>query len=552
MKTTSHKIILVITGAILFNTIFWQEKLAVNSVIFDVFVLWSVFYLYPSHFVQPVMKWLVAANMISLAALVIQNTFLSKLAVGATLILVVVFTQYLHRSVWYAAASAFMNYLLVIPGLFSNFRLLNGSRVNLKGMGKAFRFLVIPIILLFVFFLLYNFANSIFKNLVNDAGIALQHFFNRFFTWFSWERFGFLLLGLFITGGLLLKTNITLISALDVKKANDLWRKRNDFVKWKKSAWFDLLSLLMGRFANGTMALRNENRTGVISLVLLNALLLCINCVDITYVWFGFSYNNDINLSEYVHEGTGLLIFSILLAMAVLLFFFRGNLNFYKQNKLLRLGAYAWLIQNGVLVVSVLFRDYYYIAHYGLAYKRIGVLIFLVMVLAGLITVFIKIHQRKTAYYLLRVNGWFAIFILVLSSCIHWDETIAQYNLARKTTVMLDVKFLLTLSDKVLPLLDKNIDVLDRTVKPGKNDEGELLYRSGLTERQFLEKRKNDFLSAQKKYTWLSWNVADNYVEKELSKTMHTSQLPIPESDWNMNSLEEYACPLIVYLPFKR
>src|SRR6187402_3617149 len=109
MKTTSHKIILVIASAILFNSIFWQEKLGVNSVIFDVFVLWSVFYLYPAQFAQPVIKWLVAANMISLAALVIQNTFLSKLALGTTLILVVVFTQYLHRSVWYAAASAFMN-----------------------------------------------------------------------------------------------------------------------------------------------------------------------------------------------------------------------------------------------------------------------------------------------------------------------------------------------------------------------------------------------------------------------------------------------------------
>src|SRR4029078_3225426 len=130
----------------------------------------------------------------------------------------------------------------------------------------------------------------------------------------------------------------------------------------------------------------------------------CSNCVDITYVWFGFTYNNDINLSEYVHEGTGLLIFSILLAMVLLLFFFRGNLNFYKQNKWLRAGAYAWLLQNSILAVSVLFRDYYYIQHYGLAYKRIGVLIFLAMVLMGLITVFIKIQKRKTAYYLLRVN----------------------------------------------------------------------------------------------------------------------------------------------------
>lgn len=525
MKIPSIKILLVLAGAILYNTVFWQEKLAVNSVIFDVFVLCSVFYLYPSGFAQPVMKWLIASHLITVVSLIIQNTLLSKLAFTITLLLVVVFTQYLHRSVWYAAASVGLNYLLVIPALFTNFQLLKGNRFKKSDAVKAIRFLVIPFLLLFVFFLLYNFANTIFRSLVNDMGVSIQHFLRRLFTWFSWERFGFLLLGLFITGGLFLKSNITYFSVADSKRSNGLFRKRNDLVKWKKSGWFDLLSLLMGRYANGSMALRNENKTAFISLVLLNSLLFCINWVDISYVWFGFSYNNDINLSEYVHEGIGLMIFSILLAMTVLLFFFRGNLNFYRQNKWLRMGAYAWLIQNGILVVSVLVRDYYYIAHYGLAYKRIGVLIFLVMVLAGLITVFIKIHQLKTAYYLLRVNGWIAIIILVMSSCIHWDETIAQYNLARKNTISLDVRFLLSLSDRVLPLLEKNADVLDRKDIPDQYKEGENLNRPALTPNQVFESRKNEFFEAQKVYTWLSWNISDRYVKRELSKAKPASSV---------------------------
>ncbi|MBC7886609.1 MAG: DUF4173 domain-containing protein [Ferruginibacter sp.] len=527
MKNASVKVLLVTAGAVLFNIIFWHEKLGVNSVLFDVFILWSVFYLYPSAFANRPMKWLLAAHIITLAAVIIQNTFLSKLAFSATLLLVVVFSQYLHRSVWYAAASAVMNYLLVIPSFFTSIKLLKGIPFNFYGIKKSLRFLVIPLLLLVLFFLLYNFANTIFKSLMNDVSLALQHFFNRFFTWFSWQRLGFLLLGLLVTGGLLLKSSVTYFSEADARKVNELLRKKNDLVKWKKTSWFDLLSLLMGRFANGVMALRNENKTAVTSLFLLNGLLLCINCVDITYVWFGFSYNSDINLSEYVHEGTGLLIFSILLAMLLLLFFFRGNLNFYRQNKWLRSGAYAWLLQNAVLVISVLFRDYYYIEHYGLAYKRIGVLIFLILVLAGLMTVFIKIQQRKTAYYLLRVNAWFAIVVLVAASCIHWDETIARYNLARKDTITLDVKFLLSLSDKVLPELEKNADVLDRTSKPGEHEEGEYLYRSSLTPRQVFENRKKEFSAAHKTYTWLSWNMADSYVKKELMEIAikHTSTI---------------------------
>lgn len=281
----------------------------------------------------------------------------------------------------------------------------------------------------------------------------------------------------------------------------------------------------MGRFANGIMALRNENTTGIISLVLLNILLLSINCIDVIYVWFGFQYKNDMNLSQYVHEGTGMLIFSIILAMVLVLFFFRGNLNFYERNKLLRFGAYALLVQNMVLVVSVLIRDYYYITHMGLAYKRIGVLFFLLLVLIGLITVFIKIQQVKTAYYLLRINAWFAIGILVVSACVHWDETIADYNLARKKNIPLDIKFLLSLSDKTLPVLEANSDVFDKYDNQRIDGEGQYLYRSQLSPKEVFENRKMYFLKTQNNYTWLSWNLADAYVRKHLTNIPVTTTI---------------------------
>ena len=271
----------------------------------------------------------------------------------------------------------------------------------------------------------------------------------------------------------------------------------------------------MGRFANGMLALRNENTVGIISLILLNGLLCCINIIDVVYVWFGFTYHNNLNLSQYVHEGAGLLIFSIVLAMLVLLFFFRGNLNFYKRNKWLRYGAYLWILQNLILVVSVLIRDYYYFVHMGMAYKRIGVVVFLLLVIAGLVTVFIKIHYRKTNYYLLRVNAWFAIVVLVVSSCIHWDEWIATSNLARKGTVPVDVNFLLSLSDKTLPVIEKNKEVLD-TAYLSAHDEVNYMYRTRMIPAEYFEMRKQQFVQKQKGYSWLSWNMADAYVKKQL------------------------------------
>ncbi len=518
MKPEQVKILLTTLGAILFNIIFWQQKLGINTLFFDIFILASVFYLYPADLKTNVTKWLLAGHIITVAAVIIHNTILSKLAFSATLLLIVVFTQYLHRSVWYAAGSAFMNYILMVPSFFTNAKQIKKGSVSLYSLRKSIRFLVIPTLLLLVFLLLYNISNSVFSSILNDIGLSLQKFFLRFFDWFSWLRLWFLLLGLFITGGLLLKSNIHYFSQKDITRHDALNRKKTDLVKWRETSWYQLLALVMGKLANGTMALRNENKTGIISLILLNILLLSINCIDVVYVWFGFKYNNNLNLAAYVHEGIGMLIFSIVLAMALVLFFFRDNLNFYKKNKLLRFGAYAWLLQNMVLVISVLLRDYYYIAHMGLAYKRIGVLLFLILVLFGLMTVFIKIRQVKTTYFLLRVNAWFAIIILVAASCIHWDEQIATYNLARKNTIPLDIKFLLSLSDKTLPIIETNKDVLDKYNSSLIDGEGEVLYRPALSPKQVYEIRKNNFIKEQSSYTWLSWNYADEYVIKHLSK----------------------------------
>lgn len=527
MKPASLKIGLVLLGAFLFNIIFWQEKLAVNTLFFDVFILAAVFYLYQPSFKQPAMKWLLLAHFITVVTVVIHNTLLSKLAFSSTLLLVIVFTQYQHRSLWYAAASALMNYVLMIPTLLGGISDIEKNKISFYNTRKALRFIVIPVIMLIVFSLLYNFSNAVFRDVLNMVGNALQQFFSRFFDWFSWSRLMFLLLGVFITGGLLLRNKMEFFSKRDAAQADALQRKKNDLNKWKQSPLYDLLSLLMGRFANGILALRNENTVGIISLFLLNLLLLFINWLDIVYVWFGFTYDNKtINLSNYVHEGAGLLIFSIVMAMLVLLFFFRGNLNFYKNNKWLKIGAYLWIIQNTVLVVSVLFRDYYYIHEFGLAYKRIGVLVFLSLVLAGLFTVYIKISRLKTNYFLLKVNAWVVLAVMVIASCIHWDETIAGYNLARKSTLPLDVKFLLSLSDKALPLIEKNQDVLTTTFMSSPyNDEGEVYYRGRVAATEYFKMRKNQFFQEQQQYSWLSWNAADSYVKNHLQPTAVTTVL---------------------------
>ncbi len=517
MKTQSSKILLIISGAILFNMIFWNEKLGINTIIFALFICGSTFFLFPYSFRNNISKWLFAGHLITGALVLAQNTMLSKISFSVTLLLFISFSQYIHRSALYAGGSALLNYVLTIPNFFHELKNIHGIRINLSGWPGLLRKLVIPFFILAIFFIIYSFANKVFSGIASDIAGIITSWLNHFFDWFSPARLGFFLTGFLVVGGLILRSRSTFFSDADLRQQNKLSRKKIYFKKWRESPFADLLSLITGKAATGVLALKNEFTTGIISLALLNTLLLIVNIIDLEYVWLGYTYNRNSNLSAYVHEGAGLLIFSIVLSMLLLLFFFRGNLNFYKKNKWLRYGAYLWIFQNSFLVFSVFMRDYYYISHYGLAYKRIGLLFFLAMVLAGLFTVFLKIYNTKTTYYLLRINAWVTISLLVFASFFNIDETIAEYNLTRKSFIPVDVPFLLSLSDKTLPLLQKNRDVLKAN--------GDSFYYKGShynSAMDLFEFKKKEFLEKQERYTWLSWNASDTYIKKTLSPSTQT------------------------------
>ena len=523
MKSTSYRLILIASGALLFNFIFWNEKLGINTIVFDIFICTSVFFIFPYSIKSSISRWLFAGHIISAALVVFQNTIIAKISFSVTLLLFVSFSQFLHRSAWYAGGSTLLNYLLIIPNFFREIKRLSRPGINLHNWTKRFRLVIIPTLILLIFYIVYSSANAILYSLTAQINILVQNWFSKFFELFSPERILFFCFGFAIVGGLLLRGRSTLFSDADMKQEDNLIRKKTFFKKWKESAASDLLLMITGKGVIGNLALKNEFSTGLISMALLNILLLIINIIDVKYVWLGYTYQRDSSPSAYVHEGAGLLILSILLAMFVMLFFFRGNLNFYKKNKSLKFSAYLWILQNGFLVVSVLIRNYYYISHYGLAYKRLGLIFFLVMVMAGLATVFLKIYLTKTSYYLLRLNAWAVVFLLVLASFIDFDSAIAKYNIDRKSTVPVDVAFLLSLSDRTLPLIEANKDVIEADKLHSFYFKGNY-FHSGI---EWLQYREKDFLERQQQYSWLSWNMADATAKDALSahKTFYrTSQ----------------------------
>jgi hypothetical protein len=511
MKKERFKLLAVIAGAFLFNLVFWQEKMALNTVLYDVFILVILFFLYPEARRVSTVRWLTLGHLLCLAMIVVNNTMLSKVAFTITLALLAGFVEYIHRSVWFAGGSILVNGLHVPMSLWRTARTPR-SEADKKRNRKVLRFLVIPVLLLVVFLMIYSSGNSIFSNYLSKISLTISHWFENFFEVFSLQRIFFLLFGLYITGWIILKSRSNYFESQEKKQQDELVRVRIPTKVKKKDPWFEMINGLLGKLGNGMMALKNMNTVGLISLVLLNILLLVINTIDIIYVWFGFEYGADVDLYAIIHEGTDMLIISILLAMVVLVIFFKGNLNFYKANKWLKYAAYTWIIQNLVLVISVFLRDYHYININGLAYKRIGVLFYLALVLVGLTSVFWKIYAKKTNYFLFRVNAWALIILLVGSATVNWDHLIASYNIKRQDKILMPVDYMVTLSNKAFPVLDKNIEILRDQIRKQQqygytNAGGEYLIN------RFRE-RQHAFLREQQDYTWLSYNMADSEVIK--------------------------------------
>jgi hypothetical protein len=262
--------------------------------------------------------------------------------------------------------------------------------------------------------------------------------------------------------------------------------------------------------------LKSQYTAAVFLLISLNILIALQNVLDIRWIWFGFEWNGQY-LQQFVHAGTFLLIISIMVSAMIILWFFRGSMNFYVGNRLLKRLSYAWIVQNMILAISVGFRVYWYIYYFALAYLRIGVIIFLVITIIGLITVLIKVRSGKTFFYLLRVNTLSVFIVLTLSSLVNWDNVIAKYNFSHYERSFVHLDWLCTLSDKALPLLDKSPEFLSN-VKQVQDSRFsfEMKYMEPKMYHNIIQLRNKMFLEDLEKRSFLSWNLADAMAEKKL------------------------------------
>lgn len=220
--------------------------------------------------------------------------------------------------------------------------------------------------------------------------------------------------------------------------------------------WENKLPLTNSSFEQNEQTIKQfetERYAGMLLFILLNAMLLVLNIGDIQTLYFNGGLPKGVTHSDFVHSGVGVIILSIVIATSLMMFLYRKEFATVKNNKVLSAFVYLWIFQNVVMLSSTAFRNQIYIHDYNFTYKRIGVYVWLVLAVFGLLIMFWKIYKKQSNWYLIRTNVavWFTV--LVLSGLVNWDKLITNYNIQNKPLAQVDFYYLFSLSDANIPEL---------------------------------------------------------------------------------------------------
>ena len=443
MKTINKELAGLLLFTTLFYVLFWDQFWGLNILLLSIASGLIIFWFNPFAIVQRSMQLMLIANLLCAIGIFWHNSVFTHFIYIISFILLIGKSQfpYLTQLILIGIAGI-GNYFI---SFFKAIKLISEKLDIIPGYKKFHRWIIIlilPLIISSLFLVLYANANESFNRLTIQIFDWLYKYLKFIIDLISLPKFFFLLFGFGIGASLLVRYKNQLLEKAETIFPDDIQQNST------KSFWENI------PFMGGD----NYYRMAVISFIMVNSLLLVVNILDFIHVWFNFEPASAPELRKFVHEGTFILIFSVFVAVGVVLFFFYGNLNFYKNNRWLKILAYVWIGQNMIMVVSVLIRNLYYVQSFGLAYLRLGVFFFLIATILALISLIIKVSSIKSIGFYLRSISIIAYCVLLFVALFNWDTVIASYNLNYNRN-NLDTKFILhELSDNTLPILWKNKD----------------------------------------------------------------------------------------------
>ncbi len=409
------KKIIIIIASLLFSLLFYKQSTGLN---FLIFTLITILVLSINDFSKIKKRNTLLLSIIYLVSgcmIFLYNTQLNIIT-NVIIFLSLVGSYSEHKS---------SLYIKWINGLYSTIvssaaHYFDGLDSEIKNAKKKeinyfywFKIIGIPTIVLIIFINLYREANSLFDEIISKIDLS---FINL-----QWILFAGL--GYYLFNNIIKPIQIEPVTVNDINTGNKLFKNSLKKENPKK--------------------LESEIQLGTILISLLNLLIVFFLITDIYSLVANYN-DSAFELSKQVHNGTNTLIISILLAIAIIIYFFRGDLNFYTKNKLLKSLTYLWIFLNIILAFITTYKNYQYSSIYGFTYKRIGVFVYLFLTLFGLITTFIKVKSINNLWYLFRKNTQIAFVLLIISSTINWDKLITYHTLNYVKSVDMDYLFSLT------------------------------------------------------------------------------------------------------------
>ena len=446
--------VLIIVSTLLYSFFFYKQMPGINYLLFSIVLVFMLGLRKDNVFADKRWMVLAALSLLTGVFVLIHGTVISVISNFIALSMLAVNSLYVKSSFFFSFFVSIFSYLSSFVYLILDLvdRKPREPKPEEEGDKKKSGFFVdvstklvlgiIGFLVIALFFVIYRRANPLFKDFtdrINLDFISIQ--------WLTFTFLGFLLMY-----GFFKIRHDKKLHESDSQESGELNEER---VHAKPNAFLGFI-----------IPVQMEALIGVVFLAILNILLLMLNSLDLSFMFGGADLPDGITYSEYVHKGVGNLIFSVVLVILITMYFFRGQLNFFKGSggsKAVRILAFLWLVQNLIMLISTAFRNQYYISEYSLTYKRIGVYVWLVLTAVGLITTFYKIGAKKSMWYLIRINSWSFLIVIILLGSTNWDMLIAKYNTRNIAENFddLDFEYLMNLNSNAMPIIYEALEDID-------------------------------------------------------------------------------------------
>ena len=398
---------LILVCSLIFTLLFYNESVGVNLAIFGLVVTGIICYFFQDRFTSRSHLVLVIASVLSCIAFAWYGDFVSFLALFLSLVFLQFKTQEANLKIIQVFPVVLLNGITSLGRMLMFAQWLPKREIKNDFAKKMIAYFIIPTVFVALFFIVYAFGSDHFSSLFTDYTLDLNIF------------------------------ELVLITLLGFYISFTFWNY------WIPEAFFEYNSILDNDFKD-EKSIRNqrtfsfldidfERKSGEITLVLLNVLLL-VFIATYNYEQF-FEVLEKSKLSAATHERVNAVIFSIIMAVGVILFYFKGGFNFDEKAKNLKRLSKIWILLNGTLIISTIIKNSEYVSFFGLTYKRLGVYVFLILAIIGLVFTFLKITKQKTNVYLFNQMVWYFYATILSCSYVNWGNLITNYNISFKKGV---------------------------------------------------------------------------------------------------------------------